>query len=329
MFQRNFILRAILGAFAPYMAADGDGGGSGTGTGSGAGGQGGDNGGGGTGGQGGGSGAGGQGQGGSGVWYDSFKDPEVKDWLKAYAGAYPDPEAVARKALHLEKFVGADKAGRGIIAPKPDAKPEEWQAFYRKVSGVPEKLEGWDGYKAPDLLAKDPVAGKFKEFAHKIGLPPMYFEATMGFVAEQMQTTIGQQTKDFEARGEKDMQELRAEWKGQEYDANTELGRRAAKAFVPHANPKELEDTLTRIEGAIGTKAMMKMFAAVGKSIGEHGFVSGEQPVNSGGMTPEGARMKILELQRDQEWSKKFVAGDVDAKTEWERLHKIGYGQQG
>ena len=72
-----------------------------------------------------------------GAWYDSFKDPETKEWLKAYGTAYPDPESVARKALNLEKFVGSEKSGRGIVMPKPEDDPKVWRDFFAKVGGAP------------------------------------------------------------------------------------------------------------------------------------------------------------------------------------------------
>lgn len=254
-------------------------------------------------------------------WYEGFKDQPTKDWLTAYKGAYPDAEAVALKALNLEKFIGAEKSGRGVIAPKPDAKPEEWQAFYKKIGGVPEKP---DGYTLPEALAKDPMAVKFRDFAHQAAMPPVFFDAAMKFIATEGGAAAQSQLDDFDKRAEADMVDLRNEWKGLKYDENVELGRRAAKAFIPHKDAADLETTMTRIEGAIGTKMTMKLWAAIGGAIGEHTFVNAEgQGVNTGGLTPEAARLRVAELQRDPEWSKRFVAGGADEKMEWEKLHKV------
>lgn len=259
-------------------------------------------------------------------WYASFENPEVKEWLGKYGNAYPNAESVAAKALHLERFVGAEKAGRGVIVPKADAKPEEWSAFYRKVGGVPEKVEE---YKLPgDLgeLSKDPVVGKFREFAHKAGMPPVFFGSALQFMGQQLAEAQQNQQAEFERRGEAEMNELRSEWQGVDYDKNVELGRRAAKAFIPHENPEQLADIITRMEGAIGTKMTLKMLANIGGGIGEHSFVQGDGGSNiSGGMTPEAARVRISELTKDVEWSKAFIGGDVDKKAEWDRLHKIAY----
>jgi hypothetical protein len=258
------------------------------------------------------------------LWYDSFKDQATKDWLKSYQNAYPDAESVANKAMNLEKFVGADKAGRGVIVPGPSAKPEDWQAFYRKVGGVPEKP---DGYKLPPGLDKDPMAVAFREFAHSKGIPPMFHDAALEFYTAQAKKTVDTQVAEFERRGEQEMNELRTEWQGNDYVVNVELGKRAAKAFLPHESPEQLQEMITKMEGALGTKMVMKMFAQIGKSIGEHGFVEGDTPVNSGGMDPNSAKARIVDLQRDKDWQKRFIAGGADEKAEWERLHKVAYGQ--
>lgn len=267
------------------------------------------------------------------AWYDDFKDPAVKDWLKSYGEAYPNPEAVANKALNLEKFVGAEKAGRGVIAPKPDAKPEEWQAFYKKVGSVPEDP---NGYKVPtDLapeiaaqLADDPMMKAFREHAHTIGMPPMFFESAVKWYIDQNAGGEEAMIADFTRKSEADLMSLKTEWPGVEYDKNVELGRRAAREFIPHENDDEFTEKMSRIEGALGTKETMKLFASIGGSIGEAGFVSGDGNGNVGGvMTPEAARVRIDSLKKDPAFAAKLLNNDADARAEWDRLHKTAYSK--
>jgi hypothetical protein len=252
-------------------------------------------------------------------WYESFKDPQVKEWLTAYKGAYPNPEAVAQKALNLEKFVGAEKAGRGLIVPKPDAKPEEWLAFWRKA-GAPEKP---DQYKLPAGMEKDEGLIKMRDHAHSLGVPASLFEGLTGYLVEQIRTKDDESAAEYEERAGREMAELQAEWKGVEFDRRSELGRRAATAFIPHKDKDELEDVLTRIEGAIGTKRTMKIWAAIGEAIGEHGFVGGDLPTIDGGMTPAQARLEIAALKKDDAFGKKLMAKDAEAIAQWNKLHKI------
>lgn len=266
------------------------------------------------------------------AWYDSFKDPGVKEWLKSYNDAYPDPEAVATKALNLEKFLGAEKAGRGVVLPKADAKQEEWREFYKKVGGAPAEP---DGYKLPETIKPeiatemnaDPMIAAFREHASKSGMPQMFFQDAVQWYADQMNQRMEQSVKDFSARSEKDMEELKAEWRGVEFDKNTELGRRAAEQFLPHENKDEFIDKMSRIEGALGTKETMKLWAAIGAALGEHSFESGEGGSHPTGMTPEAARVRIDSLKKDSGFTAKLMNNDADSKAEWDRLHKIAFGQ--
>ncbi len=249
--------------------------------------------------------------------------------MKAYGDAYKTPESMALKAMNLEKFIGADKAGRGVIVPKEGASPEEWKAYFAKA-GVPDKP---DGYKLPDGLSatKDPLLDKFREFAHAKGIPVPMFDAVMEFYAKDIVAAAdaaeANSLAEFEKRDEKEWGELKQEWQGLEFDKNVEFARRAAKTFIPHESQEQLEDTLLKLEGALGPKAMMKIFANIGSSIGEHGFVQGDDNPSSG-MTPEGARLRIAELKKDVAWVAKFTSGDTDAKAEWSRLHKIAGSKQ-
>lgn len=257
-------------------------------------------------------------------YYEKFKDPTVKDWVKSYAGAYPDAEALAMKALNLEKFIGAEKAGRGVVLPKDLSKAEELLPILRKL-GASEKIEG---YKVPEKLAKDPVFGKFQAFAHKVGMPVSMYDGVSNFIGEELTAMEKQTAADFEQTAEKELNETLAEW-GTKADENQELGRRAAAAFIPHKNPEELMEKLTRIEGALGTKFTMQLWANIGRATQEHGGHPQHDGAGGGGkMTPEGARMRITALKADQAWGAKFSSGDADAKKEWDDLHKIGYPEQ-
>ena len=266
------------------------------------------------------------------VWYDTFKDTEVRDWIRAQNNGIPDPEALGRKALNLEKFIGADKAGRGVIVPKPDAPKEEWQAFYKKVGGIPEKPEGYILPKDFDpaitkAITDDPMFAKFQAHAHKIGMPAQFFGEVMAWFAAESKAAHEGKDAELLQNTEREVAALKGEW-GKEWDKNVEMGRRAAKAFIPHKDAGELESTLTRIEGALGTAQTFKLWASIGAAMGEDTFIQGAGTGGMGGMTPEAARIRINELKKDQQWIAAFTAGDSDKRSEWDRLHKLGYGEK-
>lgn len=264
------------------------------------------------------------------AWYDSFQDQGVKDWLKSYGEAYPNPEAVATKALNLEKFVGAEKSARGVIAPKADAPPEEWQRFYKKVGGVPPESAGYKlpGSLKPEMaaaLAADPMVTAFKEHAHKTGMPPMFFESALEWYVGHTTGLEETEVNQLSGAAEKDMDDLRQEWRGVEYDKNVEMGRRAAKEFIPHESEDEFKQTLAKMEGALGTKGLLKLWAKIGGAMGEHGFIDGEGHGGLEGVTPESARIRIAALKKDSGFASKLAAGDSESRAEWDKLHKIAY----
>ncbi len=322
--MNRFLMKLIGGLYAAPEGGGGTGGGTGAGTGDG--------------GQPGGATAAGGGAPGAAAgggaapdWYHEFKDPDVKTWLGSFKGAYPNAEAVALKAYNLEKFVGAEKSGRGVIAPKPDAPAEEWVAFNKKLGVVPEKADAYALPKdfdpeAAKALQADPMLGKFQQFAHQIGLSKGQFGAVMKWFADESKGRLDAAEGDFLKKAEGETEALKKEW-GSDYDKNVELGRRAAQAFIKPLEGESIEDVIGKIEDGLGTARTLQLFKTIGEGMSEHSFISDSGADTGGGsVTPEGARLKIADLKKDKEWVASFMKGDVEKKAEWDRLHKIGYG---
>lgn len=198
--------------------------------------------------------------------------------------------------------------------PGDDATPEQMAEFY-KALGRPEKAEDY-GIAAPDGVdggfAKDAAA-----WMHEAGLNAKQANALAGKWNEYVAAQQAAAEQQFQVQAENDMATLQKEW-GQNYDRNIELARRAARGFGVD------QPSLDKIERAIGTKGLMSMFANIGQGLGEHSF-EGNGNANPFGMTPEAARVRIQDLKADKAWRDKFLAGDAEAKSEWDRLHRIGY----
>lgn len=258
------------------------------------------------------------------TWFDGFKDAETKEWLKSYAGAYPDAESVARKALNLERFVGVEKSQRGVVVPKPDAKPEEWRTFWNSV-GASDKP---DGYKLPDTMKEDKQLIALRDHAHKTGMPVSQWEATVKWYEESSKAAATNEVAEFKKQSEAETNELRQLW-GADFDKYKAQGLRAAIAFLPGTKKEEKLQTLAYIEGALGTKATYQFFQAIGSKIGEHAFIGADGIVNNEtGKTPEQAKTEIQTLKLDKEFGKKLLAGDAASKKTWDELHVIAFGQK-
>lgn len=244
-------------------------------------------------------------------WYDAL--PEETRGLIQNKG-WKEPQDVISSYSNLEKLLGADKAGRGLVLPKEDADASEWGKVYDRL-GRPTSP---DGYKLP---VPEGDTGEFAKVAagkfHELGLTAKQAEALAGWYNEQAGGMQQASTQQLLVQSEQEMAALESEW-GQQYDANIEASRRAVREFGFN------QDELDAMERGLGTANMMKKFAEIGKRLGEAQFVEGKSNGNFG-MSPEAARVRISALKQDPEWTAKYLGGNADAKSELERLMKVGY----
>jgi hypothetical protein len=217
---------------------------------------------------------------------------------------------------NLEKLMGADKAGRGVVLPKEDAAPEDWAAFYNRL-GRPESP---DGYKLP---VPEGDAGTFVKDAaqwfHEAGLTPKQAETLAAKYAEWTGNVTGNTDAAYEQQSALDVVDLKKAW-GKEYDAQTELARRA----IREAGLTQEEAQM--IERTLGLGKAVRVFASLGKQFAESPMRGGEGAGRgSFGQTPEAARARISALKGDKAWTQRYLGGDADARSEFERLHRIAY----
>jgi hypothetical protein len=227
---------------------------------------------------------------------------------------------------NLEQVVGLERGGQAdriLVAPKADAKPEEVAAFWDKAAkvGVPEDVAGY-GIQVPDGL--DPAP--FEEIGgmlHKAGIPKPLADKllTEGFAAEQAKVeAFGQQSV-------KDVQDLQAELRDK-FDDTMETARRG---FSASGLDKE---SIQRLEMAVGTKAMLKMFAEFGKHYLEapapNTQQAGQQPGNQFRMTKEQAVEKQKALMNDDGFMARYLSPNIQTRqaaiAEMEQLAKAATG---
>lgn len=246
-------------------------------------------------------------------WTTGFPD-EVRGVIQTKG--WKGPADVVGSYQNLEKLLGADKAGRGVVLPKDDAPPEEWGSFYNRL-GRPDTP---DGYKLP--LPEGDTGGFAKTAAqwfHDAGLTPKQAETLAAKWNEFSGTTAQSQQAEFEQKAAIDMQDLQREW-GDKFNEQVELARRARRESGLS------DEDGQAIERALGLKKAAQVFAFLGKQFAEAPIKGGEgaQPGRFGG-TPEDAKARIATLKNDKGWTSRYLSGDADARAEFERLHKIAF----
>lgn len=246
---------------------------------------------------------------------------------------------------NVEKLVSLERGGdvdRILVKPKEGATPEEIAAFTTKAGfGAPEKAEDYGfnaefvGTKANELFAANglpadlagqfstemtPVVEQASKWMHEAGVPP---QIAKGLVANVLASEVAG-LKAFHAKSDEDYTKLGQEM-GDKFGDFEEAGRRAFRQSGLE------KGTLDKIEMAIGTKAMMTMFAKFGGAMSEAAAPSGDKSGGAGQFTQtaQGAQQRIQTLQRDSDFQAKLLSPNPQvrgpAQKEWEELFKVAY----
>jgi hypothetical protein len=174
----------------------------------------------------------------------------------------PKLDQLGASYISLEK---AFSSKREIKKPGTDAKPEDiaaYQAEVRKITGAPEKPEGY-GLKAPDNLPEGvewnaELATKAATIAHKYSVPPEALHELIALNNENMSGLVAKSAEAQKAQREEMIAGLNAEWKDQAAN-NWQRAARGAVALGIDINTSELANNAEFIKAAL----------AVDKLIGE------------------------------------------------------------
>jgi hypothetical protein len=174
----------------------------------------------------------------------------------------PKLDQLGASYISLEK---AFSSKREIKKPGADAKPEDvaaYQAEVRKITGAPEKPEGY-GLKAPDNLPEGvewnaELATKAASIAHKYSVPPEALHELIALNNENMSGLVAKSAEAQKAQREEMIAGLNAEWKDQAAN-NWQRAARGAVALGIDINTSELANNAEFIKAAL----------AVDKLIGE------------------------------------------------------------
>lgn len=243
--------------------------------------------------------------GGTPAWYGD--DADTKGFVENKGWKSPGDAIGAYR--NLEQFVGADKAGRGIIWPKDDADTEGWKAIHARL-GVPETP---DAYKIPVPEGGSPEFAKaIAPVMHKLGLTAKQAEGLAAYVNEYEKDQSTKFEAEQKARIDADLAKFKGEL-GASYDATVSLAKRAAGSLGIK------DEQFAGLEEALGLRGTVELFAAIGKKLGEDTFV-GEGSSGPKDLSVEAARARLKELGSDKGFMEKLLSGDRLAKDEKDRL---------
>lgn len=227
----------------------------------------------------------------AGDWMGNIQDPELRTLAETKGWDKGGPESVLSSYHNLEKMFGADKAGRAVVMPGPEADEATVSEFYGKL-GRPDTAEGYE------LSVPEGDDGAMAEWAsnvfHEAGLTAKQAQIVSDKWNEHvgsMQTAAVDQNAQSAASAEA---ELRREW-GTAYDQKVNGINEAAAAL------NLSQENLEGLRSSMGPSAAMKFVDGLAGKLGESPMDTGG--ANMGGaLTPASAQIELGKLSMDKEF---------------------------
>lgn len=211
----------------------------------------------------------------------------------------------AERIIAAESAISAEK----IIKPKPDANPEEMEAFY-KALGRPDKADSYK-FELPPDAAQFPVRPETikeaQELFHKAGLNPTQAK----LIAEQYMSARVAEAKAAkeaaDAAFEKTKSTIDKMW-GDQKQQQSNLVQLALKAYGADL-PPELAPLLdgiatdTQFQESKYYPVLAHLLARAGRDNLEDVALRSGQPRPQLGRTPDQAKRELAEKKANHEWA--------------------------
>lgn len=248
-----------------------------------------------------------------GSWMAGFNDD-----LKGYVGnkGFKDPAALADAYRNLEKLQGVPQDrlmkmpekmydDKGMLTP-------EGRGIYERL-GAPKEASEY-GIEMPATGGDKARLDNFLTAAKDIGLTKAQAQrlaaADGEYYGKLVEASAAQKTAAYNA----DQQKLDAEW-GAAKEMNMQFAREGVNKMGFDAAK------IDALSSVLGHAETMKLFAQMGKAVGEGNFVNGGKN-GSSPLEPASAKSKINELKNDKDFGERLMLGETEAKATWQRLHQ-------
>lgn len=250
-------------------------------------------------------------------WHDGVEAETLGHWQnKGWKVDDPKEIAVAatKQARELEKHFGVP-ADQIVKMPKADAKPEEFRAYYERI-GAPKEAKDYDLSAIKDA----PIADSLRAAMYDKGVPKEAAIAVAASVAKALESQASTQTTLDAGKLAEQKVTLEKNWGGKD----------SATYQFNHLNAMEgarrlgiTPEAVKALEGQIGYDKVMEAMRKIGAHTREDTFIERGAGGQGDVTTLEGASARKAELMADKAWSARYLAGDVAAKREMDRLNQM------
>lgn len=269
---------------------------------------------------------------------EAFNDDQRAS-MTALGLTVDDPNEAIAKLVDME-MASKKKLGAGpdqlMTKPKEGQELTEWRRENAALFGIPETAEGYD-IKPPESWPKEAKwDSDLEAAARKMAHEKSYGQEVVqdfvnlfsGHVAGMNEASAGKlqaATSDMQAALAKD-------W-GDQYNANVAMAQQAGSVVAAEAglSGEDVFAISTLLSQKTGDPQTLKMFAAIGKMMGEDQLAGLGKGENSMGDTPAAARAKLQKMRAPGgEYYEATSKGDraemERLKPEIDRLTKLAAG---
>lgn len=198
-----------------------------------------------------------------------------------------DVKSLARSFINAQKMIGAEK----VPLPPKGATQEQMKEFFTRV-GLPKEESEYNVEIDAGVNVDKEFFDKFKKQAYSQNILPNQARGMVEWFSKVNDEAFIAQTAQYEERINTGLKNLKTEW-GPAYDNEIAKAKAALREYAD-------EDTQKFIQSAgLGNNPLMiKLLAKAGAALKEDKII-GEGGVGNGVLTPDQARQKIKEIEKD------------------------------
>lgn len=247
-----------------------------------------------------------------------------------------DPAEAAAKLTKFyrgaEQLIGDKNALKG---PAKDQSLADWMKANAKTFGIPESPDGYKVDKPADwpkdMPWNDALDAQAQAFAHQNGVPADIHKGYVGMMADYMKGTAAGIDAELARANTEMMGELERDW-GRETPARIAQAKQAVQHFATEAGlpPEAMSALMAGMKEKVGDAATIRLFQAIGASMGEDRAVQIGKG-GSMGLTPTEAKAALSAMSQPggKMWEatkSNNRAQIAEAHAEMERLARIMAG---
>lgn len=178
---------------------------------------------------------------------------------------FRSPAELAKSLLNAQQLLGKKTIGiTPLKEDATDAEKAEWDKEFRRITGVPEKPEGYEFKFAEGTKVDEGMLGWFQQSAHKHGMPPGVAQGVAEDWAEHVNSYWAEEFKKQEEAEAANLKSIEEHFGGVEKTAEaTELAKRGFEAVAKRAGISD-EDiaAFRKVHG--NDKTFVRLFHQIG-----------------------------------------------------------------